>query len=252
MRRVPSGMSHSTSLKREIPRCAALPILALDVASADRALALVDALPAAEWVKVGLQLFIAGGPDVVRSLIERERRVFLDLKLHDIPNTVARAVDSAADLGVDLLTLHASGGAEMMEAAAGARGSHGPLLFAVTVLTSLGEVGAAQAWGREALNLPREAVRLAHLAADSGVDGVVCSVHEAAAVREAAGDQLRLLTPGIRLPGGDAHDQSRVATPADAARLHVDFLVIGRAVTAAAEPEAALARVLDDIAAGAA
>lgn len=215
-------------------------IVALDVAGAREALALADALPRAEFVKVGLQLFTAAGPDVVRELRARGRRVFLDLKLHDIPNTVARAVESAAVLGVDLLTIHASGGRAMLRAAAEAEG---PSLLAVTVLTSLSDADLADAWGRPGADAAAEAARLAATAADCGLHGVVASVHEIAAIRRAA-PTVRVLTPGIRLEGDDAGDQTRVATPSRAAQLGADYLVLGRTVTAAPDPAAALDRAL--------
>ncbi|HET7321576.1 MAG TPA: orotidine-5'-phosphate decarboxylase, partial [Longimicrobiaceae bacterium] len=200
------------------PRRAPQPIVALDVASAREALELVDRLPGADFVKVGLQLYTAAGPDVVRALRGLGRRVFLDLKFHDIPNTVARAVESAAALGVELLTLHAAGGSAMLRAARAAlpRGE-APKLFAVTVLTSLSAPELAEAWGREgAISPAEEATRLAALAHEAGMDGVVASVHVVVAIRGRVGEGLELLTPGIRLPGDAAGDQARVATPADA------------------------------------
>jgi orotidine-5'-phosphate decarboxylase len=232
-------------------RRAAVPVLALDVPDAASALVLAERLPDAEWVKVGLQLFTAAGPAVVRELRERGRRVFLDLKLHDIPNTVAGAVASAAALGVELLTVHASGGAAMLRAASRAAheaGQGGPRLLAVTLLTSLSEREAAEAWGRDSLLVSAEAERLAALAASAGIDGVVASVHEARAIR-AREPELLILTPGIRLAGDAAGDQARTATPADAVGAGADFLVVGRTVTAAPDPAAALSRLLDEIAA---
>ncbi len=226
-----------------------VPIVALDVADAAGAFALLERLgPRADFVKVGLQLFTAEGPSVVRALRERGRRVFLDLKLHDIPNTVARAAQSAAALGVDLLTLHASGGPAMMRAAREAVGSAGgPGLLAVTVLTSLSGPELATAWGRGLLTTETEAERLAALAAEAGMDGVVASVHEVPGIRRRCGGGLRVLTPGIRLAGDALGDQTRVATPAHAARAGVDYLVLGRSVTAAADPALALGRVLAEL-----
>lgn len=234
-------------------RSAPVPILALDVPDAVRADALLARVgPGADFVKVGLQLFVAEGPSVVRALKGRGLRVFLDLKLHDIPNTVARAVESAAALGVDLLTVHAAGGSAMLRAAAeAARASEGPRLLAVTVLTSLSAPEVGEAWGRGDVDTGEEVLRLAALAADAGIDGVVASVHEAAAVRARAGAGFAVLTPGIRLAGDPAGDQARVATPADAARAGVDYVVLGRSVTAAADPAAALARAAAELAAGA-
>ncbi|HEX8360827.1 MAG TPA: orotidine-5'-phosphate decarboxylase [Longimicrobium sp.] len=226
----------------------ATPILALDVPDAASAFALLDRVgPSADFVKVGLQLFTAEGPGVVRALHERGCRVFLDLKLHDIPNTVAQAVRSAASLGVELLTLHASGGAAMMRAARAATGDGGPRLLAVTILTSLSAAETAEAWGRDSVTAEAEVERLARLAHACGMDGVVASVHELPAIRRTLPRGFRVLTPGIRLPGDDAGDQSRVATPAEAVRLGADYLVIGRSVTAAPDPAAALRAILDDI-----
>jgi orotidine-5'-phosphate decarboxylase len=226
----------------------ATPILALDVPDAASAFALLERVgPGADFVKVGLQLFTAEGPEVVRALHGRGCRVFLDLKLHDIPNTVASAVRSAAALGVELLTLHASGGAAMMRAARAAAGDRGPALLAVTVLTSLSAQETAEAWGRDAVTAEAEVERLARLAHACGMDGVVASVHELPAIRRALPRTFRVLTPGIRLAGDDAGDQTRVATPAEAARLGADYLVIGRSVTAAANPAAAMGAVLNEL-----
>jgi orotidine-5'-phosphate decarboxylase len=226
------------------------PILAIDVATPEAALQLVRTVAAAEWVKVGLQLFTAAGPALVRELVHDRRRVFLDLKFHDIPTTVGNAVRSAAAIGVELLTVHGSGGMRMLRAAreaAGPTGAGGPRLFAVTLLTSLSEPEAAQAWGRPSLSAGEEVARLARLARDAHMDGVVASVHEASSIRAAAGAGLALLTPGIRLAGDDPRDQARVASPEEAARAGVDFLVVGRTVAAAADPAAAWQRVLDGI-----
>jgi orotidine-5'-phosphate decarboxylase len=229
-----------------------VPIVALDVPTRAEAEALLERVGAgADLVKVGLQLFTSGGPDVVRALRDRGVGVFLDLKFHDIPTTVAGAVASAASLGVDLLTVHAAGGAAMLRAARAAADAAPlrPRLLAVTVLTSLsaGELGAA--WGRGGLTIEDEAERLACLASESGMDGVVASVHEIAAVRR--GGAALVLTPGIRLEGDAAGDQTRVATPSEAARAGADWVVLGRSVTAAADPAAALARVRRELAAGA-
>jgi orotidine-5'-phosphate decarboxylase len=227
-----------------------VPIVALDVGDARSAIELAERLPDADFVKVGLQLFVAEGPSVVRELRQMGRRVFLDLKLHDIPNTVAGAVESAAELDVQLLTLHASGGSAMLaaaRAAAGGRGEGGPELFAVTVLTSLtpGELGAS--WGREKVEVAVEAARLSVLAAAAQMDGVVTSVHEVDAIRAVTEGALRVLTPGIRLAGTALGDQARVATPGRAAELGVEYLVLGRTVTAAPDPAAAFERVLREM-----
>ncbi|CAN5761048.1 orotidine-5'-phosphate decarboxylase [soil metagenome] len=227
-----------------------VPIVALDVSGAREAMALVERLPRADFFKVGLQLFSTAGPLVVRELRQMGRRVFLDLKLHDIPNTVAGAVEAAAEMDVQLLTVHAAGGSAMMRAArsaAGARAGGGPELMAVTVLTSLSPEELAETWGRDSLQAPVEAARLSCLAAEAEMDGVVTSVHEVSAIRALTEGSLKVLTPGIRFSDGAAGDQTRVATPADAAALAVEYLVIGRAVTAASDPGAAFERLLREL-----
>ncbi len=217
--------------------------VALDVPSADRALALVDALgEPGDYYKVGLELFTRAGPDVVEAIQERGKRVFLDLKLHDIPNTVAGAVRAAASLGVDLLTVHASGGPAMLAAAAEAAGDD-VRLVAVTILTSFSADDVEATWDRPILSLRDEVVRLAGLASAAGVHGVVASPLEAEVLKRRFGQGLFVVTPGIRLAEGERHDQARVATPAAAARAGADVLVVGRAVTAAPDPAAALRAV---------
>ncbi len=221
------------------------PIIALDVSTLDDALALVDRLPRANFFKVGLQLYTAEGPKVVRRLRERGHRIFLDLKLHDIPNTVAGAVASAASLDVELLTVHTSGGSAMLKAAAASAREHGGLhLLGVTILTSLTAAELASAWGRAASDPAAEAVRLSAMALETGLHGVVTSLHEVPAIREAVGSGLALLTPGIRLPGDAPGDQARIGTPRDAARLAVDYIVLGRTVTAAPDPALAFEQAL--------
>jgi orotidine-5'-phosphate decarboxylase len=220
-------------------------IVALDVPDRDRALAVVDRLgEGADFYKVGLELFTRWGPAGVRELRERGKRVFLDLKLHDIPNTVAGAVRSAAALGADLLTVHAAGGSEMVAAAAEASAaSAGPRILAVTVLTSMESEGLEAVWGREVTSTLDEVLRLAAMACDAGAQGVVASPREAAALRARLGSGRLIVTPGIRMAGGEVHDQVRVATPREAVRAGADHLVLGRAVTAAGDPSGALARV---------
>jgi orotidine-5'-phosphate decarboxylase len=231
----------------------AVPIVALDYSTAEPALALAQRLgDRCRFYKVGSELFTATGPAIVRTLREEfGADVFLDLKFHDIPNTVAGSVRSAARLGVRLLTVHASGGAPMLvaarqaadEVAGGACG-----ILAVTVLTSLDASVLGAAWGRsEALEMEREVLRLAELAAAAGVHGIVCSGREVEAVRARFGDRLAPLVPGIRLAGGIAHDQSRVMTPAAAQRAGARYLILGRAVTADPEPSAAMDRVLSEL-----
>ncbi len=223
-------------------------IIALDVSSLDEALGLVDSLgEGADFYKVGLELFTREGPGVVQALRERGKRTFLDLKLHDIPTTVARAVARARDLQVDLLTLHAAGGRPMMEAAAEAAGDDLTLL-GITVLTSLTASDMEDVRGRAVDSIEEEVLRLARLVHASGVGGVVASVREAAPIKEAHGTDLVVVTPGIRLAGDDPHDQARVSTPADAVAAGADYLVIGRSVTQAPDPAEALRRVYEDAA----
>lgn len=214
-------------------------IVALDYPEAASALAFADSVnPDSCRLKVGKQLFTAEGPGLVRSLVQRGFDVFLDLKFHDIPNTVAGACKAAADLGVWMVNVHASGGPRMMEAARGAVQGGGPLLIAVTVLTSSTEddllaIGIERSAG-EQVSL------LAGLARDCGLDGVVCSAREARSLRLRCGPDFALVTPGIRPAGSEAGDQRRVVTPEQAASDGVDYLVIGRPITAAKDPQAAL------------
>lgn len=222
-------------------------IVPLDVESSDEALTWVERLgDQGEFYKVGLELYTRAGPEVVRELIDRGKRVFLDLKLHDIPNTVAGAVRAASDLGVDLLTVHASGGPTMLDAAARAR-SGGLRLLAVTVLTSLSPDEMSTVWGREIRSVREEVGRLAIMAQEAGMDGIVASALEASWVRSQVGDDFVIVTPGIRPAGADRGDQSRVATPTDAIRAGADYLVVGRPIMQAADPAAALAAVIEEV-----
>jgi orotidine-5'-phosphate decarboxylase len=225
-----------------------IPIVALDVPDRAGAEAVVHRLgDACGFYKVGLELFSAEGPSIVAWLRELGKEVFVDLKLHDIPNTVRGAARSVARHGASLLTVHASGGREMIAAAVeGAREGRpdgGCGILGVTILTSMDAAGVEAAWGRTGVTVQNEVLRLAGLVAAGQGAGIVCSGHEAAAVRGAFGDQLGLLIPGIRLPGGDAHDQRRVMTPAAAADAGARWLILGRAVTGAADPVAAMAEV---------
>jgi len=221
------------------------PIVALDFSDASTALALVDELgEGCRFYKIGGELFTACGPSIVREVRERGADVFLDLKFHDIPNTVSGAVRRAAAMGVRLLTVHAAGGPSMLRAAAtAAGGSSQCAVLAVTVLTSLDASQLGTAWGRVVTDVPAEVLRLSGIARDAGAHGVVCSGQEAAAVRERYGDALALLVPGVRLAGGAVHDQKRVVTPAQAVAAGARYLVVGRAVTQAADPAVALSRV---------
>ena len=219
-------------------------IVALDFAEPDAAVELAGRLdPDACRIKVGQELFTRAGPRIVEALVERGFAVFLDLKFHDIPNTVAQACRAAAALGVWMLNVHAGGGSAMMQAAReGVAGTRGPpLLVAVTVLTSLNEADLA------AIGLagsPAEAaLRLARLAQAAGLDGVVCSALEARLLKSALGADFRLVTPGIRPAGSDAGDQKRVMTAKRALAAGADYLVIGRPITRAPDPRAALAAI---------
>jgi orotidine-5'-phosphate decarboxylase len=223
-------------------------IVALDVPSADDAHALVDRIgEAGDFYKVGLELYTRAGPAFVRELKAAGKRVFLDLKLHDIPNTVASAVRAAVDLDVDLLTLHAVGGRSMLEAAVGAA-SPSLRLLAVTVLTSLDARELGAVWGRSAPVVADEVARLTDLAVASGVQGVVCSAVEAGRVRADVPRDFLIVTPGIRPAGSDVGDQKRVATPAGAVRAGANYLVLGRAVTQTPDPASALTQILDEVA----
>jgi orotidine-5'-phosphate decarboxylase len=226
-------------------------IVALDVPGLDQALSLREKLDGVvDFFKVGKELFTAEGPGVLRAL--RPGRFFLDLKFHDIPKTVAGAVAAAARHGVEIVDVHCSGGRAMMRAAAeAARGSGSgarPLVFGVTVLTHLGNDDLDELGFRDPSR--EQAVRLARLAASSGLDGVVASALEVEAIRKGAGD-LRILVPGVRPDWSeDRHDQKRVATPGDAARFGASHVVVGRAITLAPSPRDAAARVLEELASG--
>jgi orotidine-5'-phosphate decarboxylase len=224
------------------------PIVALDFPTQSDALALVARLDGlCDFFKVGLELFTSEGPAIVEAIRARGCRVFLDLKLHDIPNTVAGAVRAARRLGARLVTVHASGGETMLRAAVEAGQSRGgdPCdILAVTVLTSLGAADVGVAWGRSDVNVQDEVLRLAGLSSRSGAHGVVCSGREAAKVRERYTVRLATLVPGVRLAGGDSHDQARVVTPAEAAAAGATYVVLGRAVTGAEDPRAAMFEVL--------
>ncbi len=223
-------------------------IVALDYASAAEALAFALRLdPKRCRVKVGKELFTVAGPALVRQLAERGFDVFLDLKYHDIPNTVASACKSAAALGAWMINVHASGGRTMMQAARDALAglSHPPKLIAVTVLTSLGAEDLRETGHTETPQVLVE--RLARLAAASGMDGVVCSAQEASLLRRACGPAFCLVTPGIRLADAAQDDQKRVVTPQAAIADGADYLVIGRPITRAADPLAVLERINADI-----
>jgi orotidine-5'-phosphate decarboxylase len=224
-------------------------IVALDFANPMHALALADRLdPAACALKVGKEMFVVAGPEPVRWMIERGFRVFLDLKFHDIPNTVAQACAAATRLGVWMLNVHAAGGRAMLEAArdavagtAAEIGKPRPLLIAVTVLTSLSDADLRDTGVPCAA--AQQALALAQLTAACGLDGVVCSAVEAPALRAALPAGFALVTPGIRPAGSAKDDQARVITPEAAMANGADYLVIGRPVTQAADPLAALSAI---------
>lgn len=224
-------------------------LVALDYPDAASALALADRLtPELCRLKVGKELFTRSGPQLVESLQARGFEIFLDLKFHDIPNTVAGAVRAAAELGVWMVNVHASGGRRMMEAAAEAVATSAsrPLLIGVTVLTSMTDEDLAELGYTQ--TAAERVQQLAALTRDCGLDGVVCSALEAPALRASCGEDFCLVTPGIRLAGDAAGDQRRVVTPADALARGATYLVIGRSITGAADPLAALQRVHAEIA----
>src|SRR3984957_7373568 len=222
--------------------------VALDFPDAYEAMKLVDSLgQTCQWFKVGMELYYAAGNDIIRQLRDRGFDVFLDLKLHDIPNTVAGAVRSVTQTGAALVTIHASGGSAMMTAAAEAAKAPGsPRLLAVTVLTSM---DASQLVATGVTVSPAEQVlRLANLATQSGIDGFVCSAEEVAAVRAATGPDSLLVIPGIRPAGAAIGDQKRIATPAQAIAHGASMLVVGRPITQAKDPAAAAEAILEEIA----
>lgn len=223
-------------------------IVALDYPEAAPAWRLLSQLgDSVQTYKIGKQLFTAEGPQIVRDLVGSGHKIFLDLKFHDIPNTVASAVRSASSLGVSMLTVHASGGSKMLKAAveAAAQAEKPPIVLAVTVLTSMAdqdlqEVGVS---GR----VLDQVLRLAALARDAGCGGIVASAHEAAAIRAELGTGFAIVTPGVRPTGTDAGDQARVVSPAAAMRAGASHLVVGRPITAAADPASAAKAVLEEI-----
>lgn len=223
-------------------------IVALDYPDAASALQLVQRLdPALCRLKVGKELFTAAGPDLVRVLIDKEFGVFLDLKFHDIPNTVAKACEAASKLGVWMLNVHAAGGAPMMVAAKEAvqKVAHPPLLIAVTVLTSMTQTVWSEIGFHE--DIQASVLRFAQLAQASGLDGVVCSAQEAPLLRAALGTSFQLVTPGIRPAAASLDDQARVQTPAAAITNGSSYLVIGRPITQAMDPLLALQKIHAEI-----
>ena len=220
-------------------------IVACDFPSAGETLAFLDKLGSARpFVKIGMELYYAEGPQIVHSLKERGHKVFLDLKLHDIPNTVKKAMAVLASLGADIVNVHAAGTKAMMAAALEGLTRHDgsrPLLIAVTQLTSTDE----ETMQRELLipeTMPATVMHYARNARDAGLDGVVCSPLEAAEVHEVCGKGFLTVTPGVRFADGDKGDQKRVMTPAEAKRIGSDYIVVGRPITAAPDPAAAYGR----------
>ena len=220
-------------------------IVALDVATKEKALILVEQLrEEISCFKIGLQLYTAEGPEIIRSVLSTGAKVWLDLKLHDIPNTVARAVESASTLGVHMLTIHLSGGSEMIRAATAARGNN-MMILGVTVLTSateqtLREIGIAG-------KVDDQVLRLANLGIAAGIEGVVASPHEIKKLRAEFGDEVKIVVPGIRPSGSESTDQKRVMTPREAIHAGADYLVIGRPVTAHSRPGEAVIKILQEL-----
>jgi len=221
-------------------------IVALDFSQAEQALELVRTLSGEiSFFKIGLQLYTSAGPEIVRAVAATGAKVFLDLKLHDIPNTVAKAVEAAGELGVGMLTLHLSGGRNMIEAAVAASPAH-LLLLGVTVLTSSDESTLHETGVSETADA--HATRLAHLGAAAGIRGLIASPHELRGLRHALGDDVTIITPGVRPSWAAADDQKRFSTPAEAIRRGADYLVIGRPITAHASPREAVQAIVRELA----
>lgn len=219
-------------------------VIAVDLSARDEILRLVDELHGVAGVfKIGLQAFVANGPAIVREVVARGEKVFLDLKIHDIPNTAGHAVAEAAALGASMLTVHAAGGEAMLRAAVAA--APDTLLLGVTILTSLGEADLPLI-GFDG-SLVENAVRLARLSKTAGLRGVVSSPREIQAIREALGDDFVILTPGIRPAGSESGDQRRTLTPAEAVAAGADYIVVGRPITAARDRRAAAVRIVEEM-----
>lgn len=230
-------------------------IVPLDVPSEEDAIALIEKLPQVTYWKVGLELFVSNGAGILTQLKQRQKRIFLDLKFHDIPNTVAGACRAAGRYGVDLVTIHATAGKKALQAAkialeAGAGETDQstiPKLIAITVLTSLNSRELAFDL-KIPLELPEYALQMALLAKESGLDGAVCSPQEVSQLRDTCGDEFLLVCPGVRPQWAETGDQSRTLTPSEAIKAGADYLVIGRPITAAPDPVAAFAKICDEIA----
>ncbi len=228
-------------------------IVPLDVPDLQSAIALVDQLPQVSFWKVGLELFTSSGPTILEVLKSRQKRIFLDLKFHDIPNTVAGACRSAASYGVDLLTIHATAGKDALKAATEAvqvgatqAGVKPPQLIAITLLTSISSRQLAFDL-KVPLELPEYALEMALMAQECGLNGAVCSPQEVAQLRQTCGDDFLLVCPGVRPSWADKGDQRRSLTPAQAIKAGADYLVIGRPITAAAEPELAWNKIIEEL-----
>ncbi|MDP9206043.1 MAG: orotidine-5'-phosphate decarboxylase [Gemmatimonadota bacterium] len=220
-------------------------IVALDVPTQTEALELVRELsPEVGFFKIGLQLYIAGGPEIVRGVLATGAKVFLDLKLHDIPNTVGKAVESAHRLGVQMLTIHLSGGEEMIRAAIAGR-KHNMSILGVTVLTSASEQTLRETGVSD--KIENHVLRLAKLGVEKGLDGIVASPHEITMLRREFGGKIKIVVPGIRPSGSESADQKRVMTPREAIQAGADYLVIGRPIIAHPAPREAVTRILDEV-----
>ncbi|MBD2597835.1 orotidine-5'-phosphate decarboxylase [Nostoc spongiaeforme FACHB-130] len=228
-------------------------IVALDVPDLEGAIALIDKLESVSFWKVGLELFTSTGPEILEILKSRQKRIFLDLKFHDIPNTVAGACRSAARYGVDLLTIHATAGRDALKAAteaaqtgAAQAGVQPPKLIAITLLTSISARQLAFDL-KIPLELPEFALEMALMAQESGLDGAVCSPQEVAQLRQTCGDEFLFVCPGVRPTWADKGDQKRSLTPSQAILAGANYLVIGRPITAAPDPELAWKRISEEL-----
>lgn len=230
-------------------------IVPLDVPTLAEAIALVEKLPQVTFWKVGLELFVSSGPEILTQLKQRQKHIFLDLKFHDIPNTMAGAARAAAGYGVDLLTIHAAAGKDALSLAqtalqegAKSAGVSPPKLIAITLLTSISSRQLAFDL-KIPLELPEYALQMALLAQEAGLDGAVCSPQEVEQLRQTCGDDFLLVCPGVRPSWAEKGDQTRSLTPAQAIQAGADYLVIGRPITAASDPQLAWQRICDELAA---
>ncbi|MGK7877526.1 MAG: orotidine-5'-phosphate decarboxylase [Xenococcaceae cyanobacterium] len=224
-------------------------IVPLDMPTIEEAIALVEKLPQVSFWKVGLELFVSAGPEILKILKERQKRIFLDLKFHDIPNTVAGACRSASGYGVDFLTIHATAGRKALQAAVEIIGTEDsrPKLLAITLLTSLNSRELAFEL-KIPLELPEYALQMALLAKEAGLDGAVCSPQEVDQLRQICGNDFLFICPGVRPSWSQTGDQRRVMTPAKAMKAGADYLVIGRPITAATHPVEAWERICEELA----